>query len=315
MNMGFLKLAGVVALSAALLMCPGCRQSGVAREDIMDNQAAEKMEEPAEEGEARREQTLESAAASPSPAIRQAAEQSSATVSPSAASVMPTPENSTTVPDQEGKIAYLTFDDGPSPLTELILGTLKKYGVKATFFVTGSGVEKHGDIYIRIAREGHKLGNHTYSHDYRKLYRSAEDFMEDVRKLDRYLLEATGQRTDLIRFPGGSNIRSGRRKGQAWIMPQLAKRVQEEGYQYFDWNVSSTDAAQAVQPKKTIVRSVLTSAREKDKIIVLMHDAAGKTTTADALPEVIRGLQKQGFRFDVLHKDVFTVQFLKAKVE
>lgn len=95
------------------------------------------------------------------------------------------------------------------------------------------------------------------------------------------------------------------------MMPRLVRRVQEEGYQYFDWNVSSTDAAQAVQPKEEIVGAVLSAAAKKRTIIVLMHDAQGKTTTVEALPEVIRGLREMGFRFDVLHKDSLAVHFLE----
>ncbi|MNC33442.1 Bifunctional xylanase/deacetylase precursor [compost metagenome] len=94
-------------------------------------------------------------------------------------------------------------------------------------------------------------------------------------------------------------------------MPRLVRRVQQEGYQYFDWNVSSTDAAQAVQPKAEIVNAVLSAAAKKPAVIVLMHDARGKTTTVEALPEVIRGLREMGFRFDVLHKDSFAVHFLE----
>lgn len=214
-------------------------------------------------------------------------------------------------PEPPGKIAYLTFDDGPSVQTEPILATLHRFGIKATFFVTGHDTEQSKTLYRRIAEEGHRFGNHTFSHDYTKLYRNADIFMEDVRRLDRFLLETVGQTTDILRFPGGSNTRLGRKKGQPWIMPQLVKRVQVEGYQYFDWNVSSTDAAQAVQPKKDIVASVLSAARERRKIIVLMHDVNVKTTTVEALPEVIRGLQQMGFSFETLRKDSFTSQFLK----
>lgn len=214
-------------------------------------------------------------------------------------------------PPEADKVAYLTFDDGPSAQTEPILNQLARYGVKATFFVTGKDSESHKALYRRIAAEGHRFGNHTYSHDYSQLYRNPDAFLEDVRKLDRFLEETVGQRMDILRFPGGSNTRLGRRKGSPWIMPELVKRVRAEGYQYFDWNVTSTDAAQAVQPKADIVSSVLSLARGKERIIVLMHDVSAKTTTVEALPEVIRGLQKMGFRFDVLNKNSFTTQFLK----
>lgn len=225
---------------------------------------------------------------------------------PGAAAPAPSPSVAAAI-----RVAYLTFDDGPSGLTPQILDILRRENIRATFFVSGAGLEKHGELVRRLAAEGHGLGNHTYSHDYVRLYRNEDAFMEDVRKLDRALLELTGMTTELIRFPGGSNTRLGKVKGGAWMMPRLVKRVQQEGFQYFDWNVSSTDAAQAVQPKEEIVGAVLSAAAKKESIIVLMHDAGGKITTAEALPEVIRGLREMGFRFDVLHKEGFAVHFLE----
>ncbi|WP_438447874.1 polysaccharide deacetylase family protein [Gorillibacterium sp. sgz5001074] len=215
-------------------------------------------------------------------------------------------------PPEADRIAYLTFDDGPSGNTESILRILRESGIKATFFVTGKESETDKELYRRIAAEGHKLGNHTYTHDYTKLYKEPGAFMEDVRRLDRFLQETVGQGSDILRFPGGSNTRLGRRKGEPWIMPQLVKRVRAEGYQYFDWNVTSTDAAQAVQPKADIISSVMALARGKERIIVLMHDVTVKKTTVEALPEVIRGLKDMGFRFAALDKQSFTTQFLKS---
>jgi peptidoglycan/xylan/chitin deacetylase (PgdA/CDA1 family) len=226
----------------------------------------------------------------------------------------PYPAGKQAAPDPSpvpGKVAYLTFDDGPSIQTEPILAILREYGIKATFFVNGHDTEEAKSLYRQIDKEGHRLGNHTYSHDYAKIYQSEDAFMEDVRRLERLLEETVGHSTDILRFPGGSNTRLGRKKGQTWIMPRLVKRVEEEGFQYFDWNVSSTDAAQAVQPKSDIVSSVLSLAKDRKKIIVLMHDVNVKTTTVEALPEVICGLKEQGFRFDTLDKQAFTTQFLK----
>jgi peptidoglycan/xylan/chitin deacetylase (PgdA/CDA1 family) len=84
----------------------------------------------------------------------------------------------------------------------------------------------------------------------------------------------------------------------------------DEGYAYFDWNVSSTDAARAVQPTRDIVSATIAGARHKKRAIILMHDADPKTTTVKALPEVIGGLQAMGFKFDVLRPDSYTFRFL-----
>ena len=80
------------------------------------------------------------------------------------------------------KIAYLTFDDGPSrTVTPQILDILAKYDIKATFFVVGKYAEKNPDILRRIYEEGHVIGNHTYSHNYNYIYKNVSNF---VRELD-----------------------------------------------------------------------------------------------------------------------------------
>ncbi|MDD9271077.1 polysaccharide deacetylase family protein [Paenibacillus sp. GCM10023248] len=214
-------------------------------------------------------------------------------------------------PSSRDKVAYLTFDDGPSKSTREILRILKGYGVPATFFVVGTQSPEGKSLYREIAAEGHALGNHTYSHDYHRIYQSAEAFMKDVRKLDQLLEETIGYRPDILRFPGGSNNHLGRKSGGKGIMSRLAGRVQEEGYQYFDWNVSSTDAAAPVQDKEMIIESVSNASRGKNQVIVLMHDNTYKRTTVEALPVVIRKLKMAGFRFDKLDKSSFTFQFLK----
>lgn len=69
------------------------------------------------------------------------------------------------IPQPDKKTAYLTFDDGPNPkTTPYILGVLKKYGLKATFFCVGENVKKHPELYNLIIEEGHFVGNHTFNH-------------------------------------------------------------------------------------------------------------------------------------------------------
>ncbi|GAA3401755.1 hypothetical protein GCM10020370_11200 [Paenibacillus hodogayensis] len=209
------------------------------------------------------------------------------------------------------KIAYLTFDDGPSLNTEHILGILNTFGVKATFFVIGNGSEQGRNLYRKITDSGHAIGNHTFSHDYSTVYKSVASFKRDVEKLNTLLEQTTGKRPELLRFPGGSNNHQARKHGGSRIMSDIAAAISEEGYVYFDWNVSSTDAASKMQKREDIVESVRQGAQGKQTIIVLMHDSAGKTTTVEALPDIIRLLQEQGYRFQVLSKDSMAVRFLQ----
>ncbi|ULL19149.1 polysaccharide deacetylase [Paenibacillus sp. H1-7] len=212
---------------------------------------------------------------------------------------------------RQGKVAYLTFYDGPSRSTESILHILSKYAVPATFFVTGKTSEENIKQLKLIAEKGHAIGNHTFSHDYSRIYASVQAFKADMEKLNRFLKAEVGVSPDIIRFPGGSNNRLSWKTGGRSVMKAIAREMSNNGYSYFDWNVSSTDAAAAVQPKEDIVQAVKSNSAGKDKIIVLMHDMDRKTTTVEALPEVIEYLKDQGYRFDRLHKDSFKFQFLK----
>ncbi|MCY6356460.1 polysaccharide deacetylase family protein [Clostridium sp. ZS2-4] len=212
------------------------------------------------------------------------------------------------------KIAYLTFDDGPSKNTLDILKTLKNYNVKATFFVNGH--ESLKDLYKKIAEDGHALANHTYSHDYPTIYKSVDNFKNDVKKLDSFLTEITGNEpTHIIRYPGGSNNTVSHKYGGKKIMKDILKAMDEEGYVYFDWNVDSTDASKYRQDEDKIVSSVLNQSKRarNGKAVILMHDLGPKTTTVQALPEIIEGLKEQGFIFDVISKDTYKTQFTKIK--
>lgn len=209
--------------------------------------------------------------------------------------------------EEKLKVAYLTFDDGPSGNTPKILDILKRKNVPATFFVIGNPGMK--ETYKRIVDEGHVLGNHTYGHEYNKIYKTPETFFADVDKLNDLLEEATGQRTKILRFPGGSNNTVSRHAGGKGIMSVMIDAVLDDGYRYFDWNVDSQDASKAKQSKDVIVRSVLNGANSTNKAVILMHDAAAKTTTVDALPEIIDGLTQKGFIFRGLDMESPEVQF------
>ncbi|MFL0246657.1 polysaccharide deacetylase family protein [Candidatus Clostridium stratigraminis] len=205
------------------------------------------------------------------------------------------------------KTAYLTFDDGPSDNTIKILDILKENNIKATFFVNGHPESKL--IYERIVNEGHTLANHTYSHDYEAVYKTIEGFNKDKQKLDDFIFAITGIRPQILRFPGGSNNHVSYNYGGVDFMDKLTKYEKQLGVKYFDWNVDSSDAAVFTQAKDKIVSEVLNGSKNKKQAIILMHDSKPKTTTAQALPFIIKGLKDQGFRFSVLSPKVNGVQF------
>lgn len=176
---------------------------------------------------------------------------------------------------------YLTFDDGPSIYTDEILDILKEYHVKATFFVVGKGKASYEDAYRRIVEEGHTLGMHSYSHVYKEIYSSKEAFIRDVNELQDYLHEVTGQYPDVYRFPGGSS-----NQVSTVDMQELKAYLDEIGVTWYDWNISSGDATGRLS-KEQIIRNCTADLDGYGEAVILLHDAADKKTTVQALPEII----------------------------
>ena len=211
------------------------------------------------------------------------------------------------VTEENKKYAYLTFDDGPSKNTPKILDFLKANHIKATFFVIGDASQTA--IYKRIVDEGHTLAVHTNTHKYNEIYKNVDSFMKDMEQLDQLLEEVTGIKPNVMRFPGGSNNTIARKHAGFDIMEKIIPKMKEQGFVYFDWNVDSGDANKSTQDKQVIIDSVLNGAKSKEQAIVLMHDAAAKTTTVEALPEIVEGLRKQGFVFEKLTAETQTIHF------
>lgn len=175
---------------------------------------------------------------------------------------------------------YLTFDDGPSANTDRILDILAQYGVKATFFVVGK--EGYTDQYRRIVEDGHTLAMHSYSHRYNEVYASLDSYKADLTKLHDYLYELTGEDCRLVRFPGGSSNTVS--KVSMW---DLIDYLESEDMVYFDWNVSSGDSTGGKKSVDQLTNNVLENIGKYNNAVVLFHDAAGKTTTVDALAGII----------------------------
>lgn len=195
------------------------------------------------------------------------------------------------VPEEEGytRKVYLTFDDGPSQYTNEILDILAEYEVKATFFVVGKEDEKSKEALKRITEEGHTLGMHSYSHKYNDIYSSVEAFSEDMIKLQEFLYDITGTWSRVYRFPGGSSNTISKIN-----MREFISYLDEQGIDYFDWNISSKDASSERLSTEQIVKNCIDDLETKDVSVILMHDAAGKRTTVEALPIIIENILAMG---------------------
>ena len=179
------------------------------------------------------------------------------------------------------KIIYLTFDDGPGEYTSKLLDILSKYNVKATFFTVGSG---HPDLLKAEADAGHSIGIHSATHDYSKIYASEDAFFADLRKQQDTIENATGIRTTLVRFPGGSS-NTVSKSYCSGIMTKLTKDLTDMGYQYFDWNVTSGDAGETTNTS-VVVQNVISGIQQHDVSIVLQHDIKG--FSVNAVEQIIR---------------------------
>lgn len=193
--------------------------------------------------------------------------------------------------NEEGKVAYLTFDDGPSvETTPEILDILEEYDIKASFFVLGKQSEENPEVLKRIHKEGHAIGNHSYSHIYSHIYKKTSNLISELEITDKILKDILGEdfQTDIMRFPGGS---FGKKRAS------FRKAVKKEGYKYIDWNSLNGDAEGHNISKKRLIKNFKDTYSNQEELIILMHDTDEKRTTAQALPNIIDFLIKEGYKF------------------
>ena len=177
------------------------------------------------------------------------------------------------------KIA-LTFDDGPHPvLTPQILTVLSRYGVKATFFMIGKNAENYPETARQVAKEGHEIGNHTYSHC--RLDRlNGKSLEEELNHCSKTLENVCGVRPVLVRPPEGG------------INAKVRNDLRQNGYGTVLWNIDTRDWE--VKNTEKIVRSVLENVRGGE--IILMHDYIGhQSKTPEALEKLLPELLARGF--------------------
>lgn len=196
----------------------------------------------------------------------------------------------------EEKVAYLTFDDGPSKtVTPLILEVLKQENVKATFFVLGSRVDLYPELVRQAYEEGHYIANHGYSHVYGSIYSSSEAVLNEYNKAQDSIRNAIGvedYNCNVFRFPGGSN--GGKYNS---IKSQTKKVLEENNIAYVDWNALNNDATGENLTKEQMYEKVVETTSGKNSVVILMHDAGDKILTYEILPQIIQYLREEGYTF------------------
>lgn len=180
------------------------------------------------------------------------------------------------------KIVYLTFDDGPIPnVTDFVLNTLKSFNIKGTFFCIGDNINKHPQIFERIKKEGHAIGNHTYNH-LNGWETDNKTYMDNFWKCQE-LTE-----TNLFRPPYGRIKKS-----------QISNlKSQTSNLEIIMWDVLSGDFDTKLSPEKCY-QNVIKNVR--NGTIIVFHDSLKAwDRLAYALPKTIEYLLAKGYRFEKL---------------
>lgn len=196
---------------------------------------------------------------------------------------------------KDKKIAYLTFDDGPSKkVTPLLLDYLKNENIKVTFFVLGNMVDKNPEILKRAYNEGHYIANHGYTHEYSKIYASCQNVLDEFNKTEESIRKALGienYNSNLFRFPGG--LAGGK---YAEVKLEAKELLNNNNILNLDWNALTEDSI-GKPTKEQMYNKLVETTKGKNSIVILMHDANDKMSTYELLPEIIDYLRNEGYTF------------------
>lgn len=189
--------------------------------------------------------------------------------------------------DIKDKTVAITFDDGPCDNTLKVLDVLKKYNVKATFFLVGENIEKYKDEAKKIVAEGHMVANHSWSHANTLPLYSSDVIADELTKTNRVIFEISNKDNKLFRPPFGVTN------------PLIAKAMSQTGLLSIGWSVRSLDTLSRI-PRKIICKRVVR--KTTPGAIILLHD---RVTDSDILLDgIIRNLLSAGYTFVTLDKFV-----------
>lgn len=188
---------------------------------------------------------------------------------------------------QVSKVAYITFDDGPSKYTGQLLDIMNHYDAKATFFMVGENLEHYPEAVNRLANEGNYPGLHSMTHSYKKLYKSgsSDNFLNEFKEVQNKVEALIGYTPHLIRAPYGSS-------------PQIGEAFRADiaaaGFKMWDWTTDSLDWNLPGQPDKIISR--IHRGVHRDIEVILLHE---RKQTVEALPQILKLLRAKGYEFEV----------------
>ncbi|WP_307893764.1 polysaccharide deacetylase family protein [Bacillus swezeyi] len=196
------------------------------------------------------------------------------------------------------KTIYLTFDDGPSAVSQRLLQILSEHDVKATFFMLEPNMKVHRQAVLNMKQQGHALGLHGVTHDQKKFYKDANSPNLEMKQAQKTLKSITGVETHLIRTPYGSKP----------SLTDAQKNVlKKNGFTYWDWNIDSLDwkyRSQKFVPEVMNQLNTIEKRQSKQPIVILMHDIP---STVQSLPLLITNLKNMGYSFETLDESMTPV--------
>lgn len=189
------------------------------------------------------------------------------------------------------KIVYLTFDDGPSKLTEQFLNVLHEHDIKATFFMQGNNLKKEHlqESVKRASKEGHYIGGHSMTHDFNLLYKDFQ-FVPEMNETLAIIQDITGISPNLVRPPYGS--------APGLKSEQIRNEIVDAGIKVWDWTIDSYDWKLKGNP--TQITQNIISGTNSDREVVLLHE---HPQSLAALPDIIAFYKEQGYKFVVYDED------------
>lgn len=202
---------------------------------------------------------------------------------------------------------YLTFDDGPSTNTYSILKYLDDYKAKATFFVVPQRTDECYTILKQMIQSGHSVGVHSASHIYKDIYSSVEAWLADFYDAWTIIYEATGVKTQIFRFPGGS-----KNDYNTAVYKEIIEEMTRRGFRYYDWNVDSKDCEGATWTDMyySVPKDITAFVDNDKRAVVLMHDYPAAYNTVLVLGDLLKVFTDKGWKLEAIQNNDAPVQFV-----
>ena len=202
--------------------------------------------------------------------------------------------------DHEKKIIYLTFDDGPSIITDKVLDILKENDVKATFFVIGNQIYDFENTVKRMHIEGHSIGLHTYTHKFKLIYSNRNTFINEMLECRNIINKVVGIPPNIIRFPGGSRKR---------LSNEYIKKLHGYNFKIYDWNMEIADGINPKISSDKLYRNATKNNENLSSIMLLLHCDYMHKNTCKALPKIIKYYKEKGYEFKTISEDTPELYF------